>query len=82
MIFRLRRKHPTTPDLWTGCNQKGRKRLIAVLGLSLLAGSATVDSFGTANAAEPGRQSFLSPPHAAGQKGIETHVSSFPQAFP
>jgi hypothetical protein len=60
MIFRLRRKHPTTPDLWTGCNQKGRKRLIAVLGLSLLAGSATVDSFGTANAAEPGRQSFLS----------------------
>ncbi len=62
MIFRLRKKHPTTPDLWTGCNQKRRKRLIAVLGLSLLAGSATVDSFGTAaaSAAEPGRQSFLS----------------------
>jgi hypothetical protein len=62
MIFRLRKKHPTTPDLWTGCNRKGRKRLIAVLGLSLLAGSATADSFGTAaaNAAEPGGQSFLS----------------------
>lgn len=60
MIFRLRRKHQTTPDLLTGCNRKGRKRLIAVLGLSVLAGSTMVDSFGTAAAAEPGRQSFLS----------------------
>jgi hypothetical protein len=44
----------------TGCNRKGRKRLIAVLGLSVLAGSTMVDSFGTASAAEPGKQSFLS----------------------
>jgi len=60
MIFRLRRKHQTTPALLTGCNQKGRRRLIAVLGLSVLAGSTMVDSFGTASAAEPGKQSFLS----------------------
>ena len=41
--------------------RRGRQRLIAILGLSLLAGTATVDSFGTVNAAEPdGRQSFLS----------------------
>lgn len=59
MIFRLRRKHLTTPDLLTGCNRKRRKRLIAVLGLSLLAGLATVDT-ASVNAAEPGRQSFLS----------------------
>jgi hypothetical protein len=60
MIFRSRRKHQTTPARLTGSNRKGRKRLIAVLGLSVLAGSTMVDSFGTASAAEPGRQSFLS----------------------
>ena len=72
MIFRSRRKHQITPpstDRWivseheAGPGGKGRKRLIAALGLSLLAGSATVDSFGlaTATAAEPGAsQSFLS----------------------
>jgi hypothetical protein len=48
---------------WTGPERRGRKRLIAALGLSLLAGSATVDSFGTAtvSAAEPGGvKSYLS----------------------
>ena len=62
MILRLRRKHPTTQALLTDRNDKRRRRLIAVFGLSLLAGSAWIDSLGTAsvNAAEPDRQSFLS----------------------
>ena len=62
MILRLRRKHPTTQALLTDRNGKRRRRLIVVFGLSLLAGLASIDSFGTAsvNAAEPGRQSFLS----------------------
>ncbi len=62
MTFRLRRKHPTTRVLLTDRNRKRRRRLVAVLGLSLLAGSASIDSFGTASvsAAEPARQSFLS----------------------
>ncbi len=62
MILRLRRKHPTTQVRLTDRNGKRRRRLIAVFGLSLLAGSALIDSLGTAsvNAAEPGRQSFLS----------------------
>lgn len=61
MTFRLRRKHLTTPAPLIGRSRR-RRRLIAVLGLSLLAGSAPIDSFGTAsvNAAEPGKQSFLS----------------------
>ena len=64
MIFRSRRKRRITQqstDLWTVSKRRGRQRLIAILGLSLLAGTATVDTFGTASAAEPdGRQSFLS----------------------
>lgn len=61
MIFRSRRKHQITPALSIGCNGKGRKRLIAVLSLSMLAGSATVGSNSTANAAEPGGvRSYLS----------------------
>lgn len=61
MTFRLRKKHQTTPARLTGSDRNGRRRLIAALSLSLLAGSATVDSLGTVSAAEPvGRQSFLS----------------------
>ena len=62
MILRLRRKHPTTQVQLTDRNGKRRRRLIAVFGLSLLVGSALIDSLGTAsvNASEPGRQSFLS----------------------
>jgi hypothetical protein len=64
MTFRLRRKRRTTRQSmapWTGSSRGGRRRLIAALSLSLLAGSATVDSFSTANAAEPGGvRSYLS----------------------
>jgi hypothetical protein len=71
MTFRLRRKRQITQPstcLWTGVSGEGpsrvgRKRLVAALGLSLLAGSTLIDSFGTTavNAAEPGGvRSYLS----------------------